>query len=271
MLLPLWTPAQELVRAKVGIEIHRGERLAGAASRDRLRAGDQFRIYVIPEQNVYLYVVHTDKKNVSLLKATKVKSLSPVVLPSSRALYQVDGASPEEFITVICSPVEMTQILALFSASVSYKEWKKVEGQLLQESQIDLNQDVQKPFAIAGNVRAQTGIDLTNPGHQVSREGERISLPIRVQETTERDLTFGASDLPPGLSIATDTGVITGTIRSGAADHSPYHVQVSVSQGLHSSQAIFAWTVDPDLFFQQLRVSSGRSLLVKQYAFTVKK
>jgi hypothetical protein len=112
---------------------------------------------------------------------------------------------------------------------------------------------------------------MTNPGHQVNREGERISLPIRVRDTPERDLTFRATDLPPGLIIEPDTGVILGTIRSGAAANSPYYVQVSVFQGLHSSQALFAWTVDPDPFFQQLRSSSGRSFLVKKYEFTVKK
>lgn len=269
-VFPWWACAQDLVRAKVGIQIQREDRVVSAKSRDRMRTSDRFRIYVIPEQDAYIYIVYTDYQTVTLLKATNSPSLSPVVLPSNRNVYQVDGASKKELITIICSPYEMKEVLAFFDTDVSYHQWRQLENQFMQKSKVDLSQAIQKPFAIAGNVRAQGDIDMTNPGHQVNSEGEQISLPIHISHATTRSLTFRATELPPGLSIDANTGVISGTISSGAAANSPYHVRVSVSQEAKSSEAIFAWTVDPDPFLQKLQIFSGRSFLVKTYEFTVK-
>jgi len=53
---------ESLVRAKIGVQIESNDKTFRAKSRDRLKAGDYIRIYVYPEKQAYVYVVHTDGK-----------------------------------------------------------------------------------------------------------------------------------------------------------------------------------------------------------------
>ena len=65
------------------------------------------------------------------------------------------GASDKESITVICSPTEIREVATLFSTTnVPQKNWLSLEKELLDKSKIDLSQQTDKPFQIAGNVRS---------------------------------------------------------------------------------------------------------------------
>jgi len=142
------------VRAKVGILVKSGEQGTRAKSKDRVKAGDLLRIYVHPETSCYVYVVHSDQKNVTLLNMVEQKiHSSTLVLPSLQEFYQVDGQSPLETFTVICSPEEVKQVSALISSKVSHKEWASLEKELAKRGEVDLTQKAERPFAIAGNVR----------------------------------------------------------------------------------------------------------------------
>ena len=56
-------------------------------------------------------------------------------------------------------------------------------------------------------------------------------------------LTYAASNLPPGLSIITSTGLITGTISSSRGP-GPYAVSITVRDGATvDATDIFSWTV----------------------------
>ena len=153
--------AQDRVRAKVGIQVRSGERTAPARTTETVKTGDSLRVYVVPEDNAYVYVVHNDGKTLTLLNAqsanTKVSKGSPMALPAPEKFYQIDGASDKESITVICSPTEIRAVASLFSsAPVSQKNWLSVEKDLLDKSKIDLAQQTDKPFQIAGNVRSMS-------------------------------------------------------------------------------------------------------------------
>src|SRR5690242_7352907 len=50
--------AQDRVRAKVGIQVRSGDRTAPAKTTETVRAGDFLRVYVVPEHDAYIYVVH---------------------------------------------------------------------------------------------------------------------------------------------------------------------------------------------------------------------
>ncbi len=64
--------------------------------------------------------------------------------------------------------------------------------------------------------------------------------PIRTSDT----LSYSATGLPPGVSIDTASGLITGTIGYTAAASSPYAVQVVVTDpALNSDVESFTWTV----------------------------
>lgn len=144
----------KMVRAKIGILVKSGDQTLKAKSKDRLKPGDLVRIYVHPEVSSYVYAVHRDQKTVTLLNMVEQRiQSSTLVLPSVQEFYEVDGKSPLETFTVICSPTEVKEISSLAGARMTYDQWVSLERDLLKKGEIDLAQKSEKPFAIAGNVR----------------------------------------------------------------------------------------------------------------------
>ncbi len=94
-------------------------------------------------------------------------------------------------------------------------------------------------------------------GDRSSAEGEVVSLPAPATDLDGDTLSYYASELPPGLSIDLNTGLISGTIAVGASAGSPYTVKLVVddTEG-HSAYDYFTWTVARDghrpLFDQDL-------------------
>jgi hypothetical protein len=145
----------------VGIQIRSGERSAPAKATETVKAGDFLRVYVVPEDDAYVYVVNSDGKTSTLLNArnaqTKVPKGSPVILPGPKPeeFYPIDGTSDKESITVICSPTEIREVATLFrTTNVPQNNWTSLEKELMEKSKIDLTQKTDKPFPIAGNVRS---------------------------------------------------------------------------------------------------------------------
>ena len=156
--------AQDRVRAKVGIQVRSGDHTAPAKTTETVKTGDSLRVYVVPENDAYVYVVHNDGKTLTLLNApnatTKVTKGILVALPTPEQFYQIDGGSGQESITVLCSPTEIREVVSLFSApNVPQKNWLSLEKELLDKSKIDLSQPTDKPFQIAGNVRSMSNND----------------------------------------------------------------------------------------------------------------
>lgn len=153
--------AQDRVRAKVGIGIQArpNDPIALARATETVKTGNFLRVYVVPEDDAYIYVVHNDGKTLTLLNAptaaTKTTKGSPVTLPAAEKFYQVDGGSDRESITVICSPTEIREVTKLFSTpNVAQKNWLSLEKELADKSKIELAQQADRPFQIAGNVRS---------------------------------------------------------------------------------------------------------------------
>ena len=92
---------------------------------------------------------------------------------------------------------------------------------------------------------------LDNPGDQLGEAGNTVVLDISATDPAGRPLTYSASGMPAGLSIDATTGVISGTIDSGAAQASGandpagvYDVTVAATndQGQSTIQS-FSWTI----------------------------
>ncbi|MEE4174814.1 MAG: tandem-95 repeat protein, partial [Xanthomonadales bacterium] len=81
---------------------------------------------------------------------------------------------------------------------------------------------------------------------QSSSEGDDIDFTIFATDSDgPGNITFGATGLPPGLSVVDPTnGHIGGVISAGAAAGSPYAVTVTANDGADTSQASFDWFVD---------------------------
>lgn len=268
--------AEQMVSAKIGIKIYSHEGDRWARSTERINVGNKIRIFVVPKEDSFVYIVHTDKKTVSpLINEKRVDRRTSIVLPFNNDLYQIDGTSEREFITIICSPDRLVDVWALLkSATISYAAWADVEKKLIERSQITFsrNPTLQARILIGGSVRnlpAQTNTESDEVAYQ-------ITLLPTVTESCPAPLTFSATNLPPGLDINATTGLISGILTSEAAAGSPYAVTVSVlghtTACFHSA---FTWTVldNPSLTkeIQELRTFSGKSLLVRTYEFAVKK
>ncbi len=146
--------AQEMVRAKIGIELFSGNGSTRARTVEHIKTRDKLRIHVISEKDTYVYVVHTDQNKVTLLNKSKIIKNSALVLPPDNEYYLPDGLSETELFTVICSPDELTEMSTLFSSkNVSYSKWSEFEKRLVKKSRIDLEEKSVKPFEMAGNVR----------------------------------------------------------------------------------------------------------------------
>jgi len=156
-----------IVRAKIGIQIRSEGRYSMAKSRDRLKPGDLLRIYVHPEKASCIYIIYSDKKKATLLNVVEQKILnSTLVLPSVNEFYEIDGNSPFEKFTIICSPKELSEIDDFINSDDSYANWKILENELVKNSRISLTERSDTPFAIVGNVR---GIEKTDIGGSFER------------------------------------------------------------------------------------------------------
>jgi hypothetical protein len=93
------------------------------------------------------------------------------------------------------------------------------------------------------NVDIEAPIALVNPGNQSSRLGKPIT-PVTIQATGGNGArTFSAFNLPLGLSIDSQTGVISGTINPSVFPNSNYGVSLRVQDLTGSSTVAIVWSV----------------------------
>ena len=80
---------------------------------------------------------------------------------------------------------------------------------------------------------------LVQPANQTSRVNSNAVLTLSVTNLYGKALTFSATGLPPGLSINSETGVISGTTRSRGF----YQVTVTVTDGSLTVGGNFTWSI----------------------------
>jgi large repetitive protein len=78
---------------------------------------------------------------------------------------------------------------------------------------------------------------LTNPGSQSSAVGSTVQLAL--QASPGGALTYAATDLPPGLSIDTSTGIIAGVPSVAGA----YSVTISARNGTATTSSRMLWNI----------------------------
>lgn len=92
-----------------------------------------------------------------------------------------------------------------------------------------------------GTIPVNNAPDIINPGEQNSFSGDPVNLQISASDAENDSLTYSASNLPSGLTINSQTGLISGTI--DASIEGNFNVSVSVSDGTNSSNTNFTWKV----------------------------
>lgn len=86
---------------------------------------------------------------------------------------------------------------------------------------------------------------LIAPADQSNVGGDQVNVQVQATDPDNDQLFYDAVGLPPGLSIDSVSGVISGTIDPLAADGSPYSVMVTADDGTLSDSQTFTWTVAP--------------------------
>jgi hypothetical protein len=84
---------------------------------------------------------------------------------------------------------------------------------------------------------------ISNPGDQTNAVGDSVYVSTGGSDADGDALTFSASNLPPGLSVDSGSGLITGTIADTATDGVPYAVTLTAFDGAHATSQTFNWTV----------------------------
>jgi len=152
---------QETHRAKLGIQISSQNNQSMAKSRDEVRSGDLFRIFVYPEKPSHIYVVLSDKKAITLLSMIKPAAQGKaVVLPSADGHYKIDGKTAFKTITIICSPDEIKMISNLSISECSPAKWEEMEKDLNQKSKLIITERSDTSMSLGGGVKG--GIDFKN-------------------------------------------------------------------------------------------------------------
>lgn len=149
--------ADDQISVRIGIQVKDGNRTTWAKANDRLRGGSRLHVYVLPESDAYVYVVHSDGKEATLLNHADdqkvIKKGSTLALPSEKEFYQIDGSSPFESFSIVCSPHEIKRVSnALKTGKTTHKQWNVLAKTLKNNTGL-VDEEIKKPSAMAGSVR----------------------------------------------------------------------------------------------------------------------
>ncbi|WP_327293176.1 M4 family metallopeptidase [Streptomyces sp. NBC_01198] len=96
-------------------------------------------------------------------------------------------------------------------------------------------------IGVGSRVTTPTGVTVTNPGNQSTKVSTAVSLQIHASSSNSGALTYTATGLPPGLSISSSTGLISGTT---SATTGTYSVTVTAKDSTNATgTASFTWSV----------------------------
>jgi len=145
---------QDTIKAKIAILHKGGDEYTTLRNNDRIRAGEMLRVFVQPSNPGYVYVIHTDNKESTLLLKKQVKNKNEIIiLPTENDFYVFDESSPTAKITVFCSLKKIDDIEKLFDKETKEsKLWNSLEEKVIKKNKKNLSDKTDKPFPIAGNV-----------------------------------------------------------------------------------------------------------------------
>lgn len=85
---------------------------------------------------------------------------------------------------------------------------------------------------------------MTSPGDQTHGIGEQVELAVQVENAPVDGLTFTAVDLPLGLRVDAETGVISGVVAEAAQTEAAYNTRLNIMMdGEVVASVAFNWTI----------------------------
>jgi len=175
---------------------------------------------------------------------TTVVATDPEV-PSQVLTYSVTGGVDQALFTI----VPATGVLS-FLAAPDYEEPTDVGGDNVYDVEVTVTDsftpalsDTQHISVVVANVNEAPVVNSVSD--QQSMEGATVSMQIDATDPEGDALSYAAVNLPGGLTIDANTGLITGKIAFTAAG--VYSVTVTVTDSgspAESADLVFQWTVD---------------------------
>ncbi|HKD36692.1 MAG TPA: putative Ig domain-containing protein, partial [Pirellulales bacterium] len=87
-------------------------------------------------------------------------------------------------------------------------------------------------------------ITLQSPFPQTNNVGNSVIVGISANTTSGLPLSYSATGLPTGLSINSQTGLITGKVANLSAIPGHFNPIVTVTDGVNTASTRFQWTID---------------------------
>jgi hypothetical protein len=126
----------------------------------------------------------------------------------------------------------MTSSDWLIDVEAGFELWQGGAGLATNSFSVNLN---------GGGGGGSNTVTVTSPGNQTGTAGTAASVQVRASDSASgQTLSYGAAGLPPGLSISSATGLISGTPTTAGT----YNVTVTARDGTGASgSAAFTWTI----------------------------
>jgi len=158
--LPSLTNAQKL-KIAVGIKVKSTNKVRRLKTHDRIRTDEKLQIYLKPYQKSYCYVVFNDngKEATQLNQKVLIPGDSLIILPSKHEYFQFDEKTKKAVFTIICCKKKNKEVEEYFN-NKKKKPWNKFVNKLKARYQKSIGGITEKPFTMAGNVRAAK-VDFT--------------------------------------------------------------------------------------------------------------
>lgn len=153
------------IKAKIGVMKKSGDDINKAKSNDNALAGDEVRVFIVPENDCYVYVVFNDGKSAVLLTTKFASSKKALFLPGEKNFYKFDKSSKLGEFFIYCSAEKLGEIDKIFKgkSSINSSDWKTVASKIENENKESVSDDADKPITMAGNVR---GANVSNEQFQ---------------------------------------------------------------------------------------------------------
>jgi hypothetical protein len=88
-------------------------------------------------------------------------------------------------------------------------------------------------------------IQISHVNDQTNREGDSVSIPLTVTDSTGATPTVTVSGLPAMVQLGGVHTVISGAIAPTAAQYAPFAVTIKATDGTYSTVQTFTWQVSP--------------------------
>lgn len=102
-------------------------------------------------------------------------------------------------------------------------------------------------------VDPSTNVTITNPGNQLSAINAITNVVVYGRAPNSGAVTYSATNLPPGLAIHTQTGIISGQPTT-LGDYTP---NIRVTDGITAASTTFTWTITAANTNHQFTTFSG--------------